>query len=39
MFNREYEDALFLFAGLAEGKRGSDWFREPRFAVWIGYNF
>lgn len=39
LFNRDYEDAVFLFQGLNEGKRGSDWFRQPRFAMWIGYDF
>ncbi len=39
MFNREYEDAVFQFQGLAENMRGSDWFRKVQFAVWIGYNF
>lgn len=39
MFNRQYEDAVFQFQGLLEGKSGSDWFRKPRFAVWIGYDF
>jgi outer membrane protein assembly factor BamA len=39
MFNREYEDAVYQFQGLAENMRGSDWFRKVQFAVWIGYNF
>ena len=33
LFNREWEDALFLLEG------GSAEFRKPRFAVWIGYDF
>jgi hypothetical protein len=33
LFNKEYEDAVFAFQG------GSAWFRKPRFAMWIGYDF
>jgi hypothetical protein len=39
LFNREWEDVLFAFQGAANGKSGSEWFRRPRFAVWIGYDF
>lgn len=39
LFNRDWEDALFSVQGALEGKRGSDWFREPRFSFWIGYDF
>lgn len=39
LFNRDYEDFVFAFQGLLEGKRGSEWFRQPRFAMWIGYDF
>jgi len=39
MFNKQYEDYVFAFQGLAEGKSGSDWFRKPKFSVWIGYDF
>ncbi|HVL67574.1 MAG TPA: hypothetical protein VM364_09950 [Vicinamibacterales bacterium] len=39
MFNRDYEDFVFAFQGLLEGKRGSEWFRKPRFTMWIGYDF
>ena len=39
MFNKEYEDYVFAYQGLLEGTSGSDWFRKPRFAMWIGYDF
>jgi hypothetical protein len=29
----------FYAEGAAEGKSGHDWFRSPRFQVWIGYDF
>ena len=38
-FSREWEDIAFAGAGAAEGKSGSQWFRTPRFAIWIGYDF
>jgi outer membrane protein assembly factor BamA len=39
MFNRDYEDFVFAYQGLLEGKSGSEWFRKPRFAMCIGYDF
>ena len=33
LFNKDWEDALFAPYG------GSSWFREPKFSVWIGYDF
>ena len=33
LMSREWEDNLFSVEG------GSSWFREPQFAVWIGYDF
>jgi len=39
LFNRQWEDFVFAFQGLQEGKTGSEWFRKPRFSVWIGYDF
>jgi hypothetical protein len=33
LFNREWEDVAFAASG------GSDEFRKPQFAVWIGYDF
>ena len=39
LFNRDYEDFVFAYQGSFEGKSGSQWFREPRFAMWIGYDF
>ena len=39
MFNRDWEDFVFAYQGLVEGKSGSEWFRKPRFSVWIGYDF
>ena len=39
MFNRDYEDFVWAYQGILEGKSGSEWFRKPRFAMWIGYDF
>lgn len=39
LFNRQWEDFRFAFQGLQEGRSGSDWFRQPRFSLWIGYDF
>lgn len=41
LFNRDYEDFVFAFQAALEdkGRTGSEWFRKPRFAVWIGYDF
>ena len=39
MFNRDWEDFVFAYQGLFEGKSGSEWFRKPRFSMWIGYDF
>jgi WD40-like Beta Propeller Repeat len=39
MFNRDWEDFVFAYQGILEGKTGSEWFRQPRFAMWIGYDF
>jgi hypothetical protein len=33
LFNRDYEDVVYSIYG------GSEWFRKPRFNVWIGYDF
>jgi hypothetical protein len=38
-FNKAWEDVVFAANGAAEGMSGSTWFRKPRFAVWIGYDF
>ena len=37
--NKDWEDLRFFAEGAAEGKSGHDWLREPRFQVWIGYDF
>ncbi|MDQ3486184.1 MAG: hypothetical protein M3468_00455, partial [Acidobacteriota bacterium] len=39
LFNEKYENAVFQFQGIAAETTGSKWFRKPRFAVWIGYDF
>ena len=39
LMNKDWEDLLFYAPGAAVGKSGHDWFREPRFQVWIGYDF
>jgi hypothetical protein len=33
LFNRDYEDVVYALYG------GSDWFRNVKFNVWIGYDF
>jgi hypothetical protein len=33
LFNRDYEDVVYGLYG------GSDWFRNVKFNVWIGYDF
>ncbi len=38
-FNKAWEDIVFATYGAAEGMSGSKWFRKPRFAIWIGYDF
>jgi hypothetical protein len=37
--NKDYEDYIFSYQGIQEGMSGSKWFRQPRFTVWIGYDF
>jgi WD40-like Beta Propeller Repeat len=39
LFNSSWEDQVFSAEGTAAGTSGSTWFRKPRFAVWIGYDF
>ena len=40
LFNKGWEDLRFNAEAVAEGEpSGSEWFRKPRFAVWIGYDF
>jgi hypothetical protein len=39
LFNSEWEDQLYSAEGADAGTTGSKWFRKPRFAVWIGYDF
>jgi hypothetical protein len=39
LFNRAYEDYVFAYQGRVNGQFGSDWFRKPRFSMWIGYDF
>ena len=39
LLNKDWENQLFFADGAAAGKTGSDWFRQPRFQVWIGYDF
>jgi WD40 repeat protein len=38
-FNKPWEDVLFALEGAQESMSGSKWFRKPKFAVWIGYDF
>ena len=41
LFNREWEDVTYSQAAIDDGYLGrpSDWFRRPKFAMWIGYDF
>jgi WD40-like Beta Propeller Repeat len=39
LFNKSWENELFSAEGTDAGTSGSSWFRKPRFAVWIGYDF
>jgi outer membrane protein assembly factor BamA len=39
LFNKDWEDLLFYAPGAANGQSGHDWFRSPRFQVWMGYDF
>ena len=39
LFNRDWEDFVFAYPASFEGKTGSAWFRQPKFTMWIGYDF
>jgi hypothetical protein len=40
MFNRDWEDAVFNYRALVDGKSsGSEWLRKVKFSLWIGYDF
>ena len=40
LFNRDWEDALFNYQALVNGKgSGSEWLRKVKFSLWIGYDF
>ncbi len=39
LLNKDWEDLRFFADGAANGTSGSEWFRKPRFQVWIGYDF
>ena len=40
LFNRDWENQLFSYQAITEGMAsGSDWFRQPQFTFWIGYDF
>ena len=40
LLNKGWEDLRFNAEAVADGvASGSKWFRKPRFAVWIGYDF
>ena len=40
LFNKQWEDLLFAAPARLDGvSSGSKWFREPKFSVWIGYDF
>ena len=41
LLNREWEDVVYSYDALIDGWTGrpSEWFRRPKFSVWIGYDF
>ena len=40
LMNEEWEDVVFALDAAAEGYgSGSVWFRQPRFTMWIGYDW
>jgi hypothetical protein len=41
LLNREWEDVVYSYDALIDGwsGRASEWFRRPKFSVWIGYDF
>jgi len=41
LMNREWEDVVYSYDAIIDGwsGRASDWFRRPKFTVWIGYDF
>jgi hypothetical protein len=39
LLNEDWENFVFAFQGAQEGVPGSQWFRKPRFSMWIGYDF
>ena len=40
LMNREWEDILFRPQAAADGvSSGSEWFRKPKFTMWIGYDW
>jgi hypothetical protein len=40
LFNKDWEDVTFAYNANVDGAgSGHEWFRKPRFAVWIGYDF
>ncbi len=40
LLNKDWEDVLFSYEAKLDGaSSGHSWFRKPRFAVWIGYDF
>jgi hypothetical protein len=40
LFNSDWEDAVFAYDALQNGMAsGSQWFRQPQFSFWIGYDF
>jgi hypothetical protein len=39
LLNKDWEDLKFFYEGSTENMSGHEWFRKPRFQVWIGYDF
>ena len=39
LFNKDWEDVVFVQADSTAVSSGSKWFRKPKFSVWIGYDF
>jgi hypothetical protein len=40
LMNKSWEDYVFSYAATLDGlNSGSQWFRRPKFSIWIGYDF
>jgi len=40
LMNKAWEDYIFAYNATVDGySSGSQWFRKPKFSIWIGYDF